>query len=331
MRGVWTEPDTRDQVVDFVRLWSEKTGIVMSKFIVWLGITKSKFYGWRDRYGQVNEHNSWLCRDFWLSGWEKKAIVEYYGQHQQDGYRRVCYMMMDEDVVAVSPSSVYRVLGKAGLLRKWNKKQSSKGNGFTPPSTAHEHWHIDMSYLNIRGTFYYLCSILDGYSRSVVHWEIRQSMTEPDIEIVLQRALEKYPGETPRIISDNGPQFIAKDFKEFIRFSGMSHVRTSPYYPQSNGKIERWHQSLKKECIRPKTPLDLKDAKRLVANFVDYYNNKRLHSSLGYITPRDKLEGREQQIFADRDRKLQTARLARKQKRLNEKLPDQTETELAMV
>ena len=330
MRGIWTEPDTRDQVIDFVRLWSEKTSIIIGRFIVWLDITKSKYYSWRDRYGLVNEHNSWLPRDFWLSDREKTGIIEYYRKHRHDGYRRVCYMMLDEDVVAVSPSSVYRVLSKAGMLRKWSRKENSKGDGFTPPLKAHDHWHIDLSYLNIRGTFYYLCSVLDGYSRSIVHWEIRESMTEGDVEIVLQRSLEKFPGERPRVISDNGPQFIAKDFKEFIRLSGMTHVRTSLYYPQSNGKIERWHQSLKKECIRPKTPLNLDDARRLVANFVDYYNTRRLHSSLGYITPEDKLEGREKGIFAERDRKLEVARQARKQKRLNEKYLNQTNAELDM-
>ena len=121
-----------------------------------------------------------------------------------------------------------------------------------------------MSYINISGTFYYLCSVLDGASRFIVHWEIGESMTEAQIEIILERAKEKYPAARPRIISDNGPQFIAKDFKEFIRISGMTHVRTSPYYPQSNGKIERWHKSLKGECIRPGTPLSLEDARRLV-------------------------------------------------------------------
>jgi transposase InsO family protein len=99
-------------------------------------------------------------------------------------------------------------------------------------------------YLNIGGTFYYLCSILDGFSRYIVNWDILESMSEADIEIILQGAKEKYPEAWPRIISDNGPQFIAKDFKEFIRISGMTHVRTSPFYPQSNGKIERWHKSL---------------------------------------------------------------------------------------
>jgi putative transposase len=122
----------------------------------------------------------------------------------------------------------------------------------------------DVSYINLSGTFYYLCSVLDGCSRFLVHWDLREPMKEADIEMILERAKENYPDAKPRIISDNGPQFIARDFKEFIRISGMTHVRTSPFYPQSNGKIERWHKSLKEECIRPLTPLTLENARRLI-------------------------------------------------------------------
>src|SRR5262245_37815472 len=140
-------------------------------------------------------------------------------------------------------------------------------------------------------------------------------MTEADIEIILQRAREKYPEARPRIISDNGPQFIAKDFKEFIRLCGMTHVRTAPSYPQSNGKIERWHQSLKGECIRPGTPLSLDDARRLVTGYVGHHNPARLHSAIRDITPHDRLNGRHSEVFAARDRKLAEARERRKAKR----------------
>jgi len=309
-----------------MREWSDKTGIETKRFFGWIGLVKSTYYSWVKRYGKVNEHNSWVPRDFWIEESEKEAIIEFYALHRSDGYRRVTYMLLDADIAAVSPSSVYRVLKEKGLLQKWNGKQSLKGTGFQGPSKAHEHWHIDVSFINIRCTFYYLISVLDGYSRFTVHWELRESMTERDVEIVLQRAREIYPEEKPRVISDNGPQFIARDFKEFIRLSGMSHVRTSPYYPQSNGKIERWHQSLKRECIRPKTPLDLEDARRLVGEFVEYYNTVRLHSSIGYITPNDKLEGREKEIFGERDRKLSEARETRKARRKEARLGDQSST-----
>jgi hypothetical protein len=170
-------------------------------------------------------------------------------------------------------------------------------------------------YFNIAGTFYFLCSILDGHSRFIVHREIRDKMEESDVQTIIQRAREAYPDARPRIISDNGPQFIAKDFKEFIRIAGMTHVRTSPYYPQSNGKIERWHKTLKSDCIRPRVPLSLDDARRIVSEYVTHYNHVRLHSAIGYITPKDKLDGRDKQIFDERDRKLAEARERRRQLR----------------
>lgn len=91
-------------------------------------------------------------------------------------------------------------------MDRWNRKSSSKGKGFQQPKSPHSHWHIDIAYLNIRGTFYHLISVLDGYSRYIVHWEIRENMKEHDVEVVLQRAREKFPDKTPRIISDNGPR-----------------------------------------------------------------------------------------------------------------------------
>ena len=219
-------------------------------------------------------------------------------------------MMLDADVVA---ASVWRVLKQAGLLSRWKSKPSRKGTGFEQPLQPHQHWHIDVSYINLCGTFYYLCSVLDGFSRFLVH--LRESMREADVEVILQRTKEKYPEAKPRVISDNGPQFIARDFKEFIRISGMTHVRTSPNYPQSNGKLERWHKSLKSECIRPGTPLSLEDAKRLIQQYVDRYNNVRLHSAIGYVTPKDMLAGRQVEIYSERDRKLEVARQQRQSRR----------------
>jgi len=311
----WVQPDVRDEVIDYVRYYSDKTEIAVGNFIHRIGIVRSKYYDWQKRYGKVNEHNAWIPRDFWLTDFERQAIIKYYHDNPLEGYRRLCYMMIDADIAAVSPSSVYRVLSNASLLTKFNGKKSKKGTGFVQPLEAHQHWHIDISYINICGTFYYMCSVLDGFSRYIVHWEIREAMKESDVEIILQRAHEKFPNATPRIISDNGPQFIAKDFKEFIRISGMTHVKTSPYYPQSNGKLERYHRTIKSTCIRVNTPLSLDDCQRLVTDFVDKYNNVRLHSSIGYVTPADKLHGRAELILAQRDAKLVVARKSRKIRR----------------
>jgi len=299
-----------------MKYWTQRTQVPVKTLVSWLDISPSKYYNWQERYGKVNEHNGLIPRDSWLLEWEKAAIRDFHHKHPLEGYRRLTFMMLDSDLVAVSPSSVYRVLKKAGLINQWNPKPRRKGNGFVQPLRPHDHWHIDISYLNICGTFYYMCSILDGCSRSIVHWEIRESMKEAEIETIIQRAREKYPDVSPRIISDNGPQFIAKEFKEYIRIAGMTHVRTSPYYPQSNGKLERYHRTIKNECIRPGVILSLEDARSVVEDYVKHYNTVRLHSSIGYITPEDKLMGRDKQIFKERDQKLEQARADRKAKRL---------------
>lgn len=315
LKGRWVPHDIRDQIVDFVRLWSEKAEIRASRLVGSIGVARQKYASWRDRYGHANEHNGLIPRDFWLEESEKLAIIAFYQAHPLEGYRRITFMMLDASIVAVSPASVYRILTAAGLLKPWARTPSKKGTGFAQPERAHQHWHLDIAYINVAGTFYFLCTVLDGFSRFIVHWELRLSMTEAEVEIILERSRERFPGVRPRAISDNGPQFIARDFKEYIRISGMTHVRTSPYYPQSNGKIERWHKSLKSEAIRPKVPLSLDDATRIVGEYVVHYNTVRLHSAIGYITPKAKLEGRAEAIFAERDRKLEAAREVRKHKR----------------
>ena len=264
-----------------MRDWSERSEICYEQLLRWIELSSRKFRDWRCRYGKANEHNHLVPRDHWLEKWEKEAIVKFFAEYPLEGYRRLCFMMLDRDIVAVSPASVYRVLQAEGLLANRWSKPSRKGSGFVQPLAPHDHWHIDFSYVNVGGTFYYLCSILDGCSRWIVHWEIREAMKEADAELVLQRAREKFPQARPQIISDNGPQFVAKDFKEFLRQWQTTHVLTSPHYPQSNGKLERYHRTLKEQAIRPKTPLTLEDARRVVGEFVEHYNTVRLHSALG--------------------------------------------------
>lgn len=301
--------------MDYIGYWTGRTELPAKQLLSWLELGPSKFHTWKQRYGTAQEHNGKIPRDFWLEDWERAAIVDYHDRHPLEGYRRLCFMMLDDDVVAVSPATVYRVLKAAGRLDRRTFSPSKKGTGFVQPEKPHQHWHVDVSYINVEGTFYYLISVLDGASRFIVHWELRESMTEQDVEVILQRALEAHPQVKPRIITDNGPQFIARDFKQFIRLVGATHVRTRPYYPQSNGKIERWHGSLKRECVRPACPANVEEARRRVAAFVEHYNHVRLHSAIGYLTPADKLAGLEQVIFAERDRKLEEARQRRQQAR----------------
>jgi transposase InsO family protein len=299
-------------VVDFLKRMNTLTAIPFGNLLRWCELCPRKFARWRERYGKANEHNAEVPRDHWLEPWEKEAIIQYAGQHPLDGYRSLTFMMIDADVVAVAPATTYRVLKAAGLIGRAGGKPSRKGTGFVQPFAPHEHWHVDFSYLNIGGIFYFLCAVLDGCSRMIVAWDIRTTMREIDSEIVLQRAREAYPEAKPRIITDQGSQFKSREFKSFIAQWQASHVMTSPYYPQSNGKLERFHQTLKDQAIRPKTPLTVEDAKRITGDFIDYYNTQRLHSGIGYIAPKDRLEGRQYQIHKARDKKLEDARQRRK-------------------
>jgi transposase InsO family protein len=306
-----------------VRALADKTELPTRRIVAWVGVARGKFAAWMRRYGKANEHNAQVPRDHWVTPAERARILEFHTRYPLEGYRRLTFMMLDQDVAAVSPSTTWRILSGAGLLDRWNRKPSKKGTGFVQPVRPHEHWHIDIAYLNLGGTFYYLCSVLDGASRAIVHHEIRETMKEAEVELILQRAREKHPGVTPRVISDNGPQFVARDFKEFIRVAGMSHVRTSPYYPQSNGKLERWHKTVKGDALRLHPPADVEAARRQVAAFVEHYNGVRLHSAIGYVTPNDVLAGRATAIWAERDRKLEAARDARARARaaLREEAP----------
>jgi len=277
----------------------------------------SKYYDWKKRKDKENQHNSNIPKAHWLLPWEVDAIIEYRSKHIEEGYRRLCFMMLDTNVVAVSPSSVYRVLLNAGLLLKKWRHQKAKGSGFNQPEKPHKHWHLDISYINFKGTFVYLVALIDGYSRFVVHYEIKLSVESLDIEIMLERAREKFPGVTPTLITDNGPQFIAKELKLYLQFVGITHRKTRFFYPQSNGKIERFYQTCKNESIRKNSFLNLDDLKKQLEIYIQYYNYQRLHSSIGYITPWDMLQGNQKQIQLERKEKLNNASKNRIMKKKN--------------
>ena len=287
---------------------SQRSGISSGDLIEKVGMGKSKYYSWFCRIGYPNRHNGQIPRYFWILPWEREAILDYCRDKLEEGYRRLTYMMLDENIVAVSPSTTYRVLKAAGWLMRWSEpRRISAGAGFQQPDQIHQHWHTDISYVNFQGTFLFLITVMDGYSRMILHHELRRSMKQYDVQITLQRAVEKYPTARPVLISDNGPQFLAKEFKEFLRFCGLRHVQTSPHYPQSNGKMERFYGTIKSEAIRRQSYLSIKDGRQQIANYISYYNEKRLHSSIYYLTPKEMFEGNVDERLKERQKKLDQA------------------------
>ena len=300
-----------------MRYLQERAGFPVGESLKVLGLCRATFYRWAKEEGkEERSDNRRIPKSHWLLTWEKEAIIAYKRLHPEVGYRRLAYMMLDEGVVAVTPSSVYRVLQEAGLSNRWTSAgRGASRKGFTQPNAPHEQWHTDIVYLNILGTHYFFIGVLDGYSRAIVHHEVRTDMTTLDVQVVIDRALEKLPAGAPRprIITDNGGQYVSSEFKAYLRERDISHTKTRPRHPQSNGKIERFHKSLKTECVRKKAMGSLDEARRLISQYVDEYNNRRLHASLDYLTPADYLKGEEHisQRLLERKQKLQRARKER--------------------
>jgi transposase InsO family protein len=287
----------------------------MTKVIQMTGISRVKFYDWRKRLGMGNNHNGKIPKAHWLTPKERQAIIDYARKYitqnsyyLKDGYRRITYKGIDDNAFAASPATVYRVLSNAGLLNKWQgKRNSSKGLGYRQPLAPHQEWHTDIKYINFKGTFLFLISVLDGYSRYIIHHELRTSMKELDVEKTIQKAHEKYPDKKPKLISDNGSQYISKEFQSYLKEVELQHITTSLNYPQSNGKIERFHRSLEEECVRTNSMINLEDAQNQIAKYIDHYNNHRLHSSLFYLRPIDFLKGNVKELLQIRQDKLDKA------------------------
>jgi putative transposase len=172
------------------------------RFLEWIKLSPRKFGRWQQRFGKVNEHNGLVPRDHQIE--ERQAIVGFFYEYPLEGYRRLAFMMLDRNLVAVSPSTVYRVLKAAGLLQDRFSRPSRKGKGFVQPLESHQHWHIDFSSSTSQGPFT-ICAACSMAARvNIVCWDIRTSMEETAAEIVLQRGREAYPEARPRIISDRG-------------------------------------------------------------------------------------------------------------------------------
>ena len=231
---------------------------------------------------------------------EKALIVAFYLQNRRHGYRRCAYMMQDRKLIGVAPSTVYAVLKEAGALRQ--PRPQARPKGFKQPSAPHHHWHIDFTSFVVKGCAWHLISIIDGYSRCILAWGLFAKATQGEAQLILQKAIEKHKPETLELalISDNGSQFKADGFQQVLKKHGIKSRFTSPYHPQSNGKIERWHKSLKHEAVYPGAPVTEAELRAEIARFVESYNKERLHCAVGYIAPADVLAGKSEAILERR-------------------------------
>ena len=278
------------------------------------GISLRTWYEWNGRRGVETKHNNNIPKNYYITPEEERAIIAYVIENPLKGYRVLCYEMIDKNIAYVACSSVYNVIKRNNLGKKWAEAEEMKKKGFDQPEAVHEQWHIDFSYIRIGAGFYYFLGILDGFSRRMLNWRLCQTMEGINAEILVTETKELYPeAKNARLISDNGSQFISKDFQELISLLELKQTFTSANHPQSNGKLERFNRTLKTEHVRRSAYLDYQDACVRMAQWIAYYNGVRLHSAIWYLTPNDVFYNKTAARLAERKEKLHNAFINRQE------------------
>ena len=295
-----------------------------------LEIKRSTFYEWYKRYKEEGyeglKHKTKEQKVFWnkIPDKERQKVVETAIEKEGLSTRELAYHITDTQGWFISESSVYRILKSRGLITSPAYIVMAASNEFKDkPDRVHQQWQIDFTYFKIIGWgWYYLATVMDDYSRYIVHWELCKHMKSTDAERVVRGAIEKAgleKEERPRLLSDNGSCFISEEFQDFVNEELNSHVRGAPYHPQTQGKIERYHRTMK-NVVKLENYYFPDDLRRQLHLFVEYYNNQRYHESLRNVTPSDVYFNRDKQILEQRAAiKLRTLKHRRKQY-LKEKL-----------
>lgn len=311
--------DVKAELLALVATTRERTGWTVRRILHHLGLSRARYRDWvkRSRTDALADRRPVAHLRDGILAEEKAAVIEYALAHPKEGYRRLAWQMIDADVAYLSETSVYRVLNDRDLLYRW-KRSTSSGTCPAKPVRPHERWHTDLMYLRIADSWYFLVTVLDAYSRYVVHWDLLATMSASDVRLVIQEALER-TGATPSVVTDNGSQFTAAEFKDLVRRFALEHIRIRTYHPESNGLLERFHRSTRDE-LSDVTLENLSQARVIIARWVEHYNEERLHAGLGYLPPAEFYRGNPQARIEERQNKLEKARQERR--RINDERLD---------
>lgn len=236
-------------------------------------------------------------------------LIEFALEHEALSTRELAVKYTDEKRYFISESSAYRILKEADLITAPDYVVIKAAEEFKDKTTAiNQMWQTDFTYFKIIGWgWYYLSTILDDYSRYIISWKLCTTMRAKDVTDTIELALtasgcdRAVVQHKPRLLSDNGSCYISSDLAEWLEEQKMDHVRGAPFHPQTQGKIERWHQTMKNRVLLENYYLP-GDLERQIRAFVEYYNNQRYHESLGNVTPADVYFGREKSIIRERER-----------------------------
>lgn len=305
---------SQSEKMEIIRI-VEKSSLGVKRTLAELDINRSTFYDWYRRYSEGG-YNALASkppnrRRFWnaIPPDVKKKVVETALEHLDKSPRQLAWYLTDNQGYYLSESSVYRILKANDLITSPNYTVISAKDKFDQPTTrVNQMWQTDFTYLKvIHWGWYYLSTVLDDYSRYILSWKLCTGMSTDDVTDTIDLAIAEsgvdhvYVRHRPRLLSDNGPCYISGDLKEYLTETGLTHTRGRPYHPQTQGKIERYHRSMKNILLLDNyySPDELK---LQIENFVEYYNNKRYHESLENCTPADVYTGRNVRVIEERQR-----------------------------
>ena len=307
----------------------ENSDLSIRRTLELLDVPRRTFYRWYRRYAEGGfdglEDRKPQPRPAWnqISTDRRDDILNLALERTDLSPRELAFRYTEQERYFVSESSVYRLLRSYDLIASPQLRVLSAADKFkTPTHRVHELWQTDFTYFRIVGWgWYYLSTVLDDYSRYVITWKLGSTMNANDVQATLDDAIaltgvdDVAVRHRPRLLSDNGPAYVSSELGEYLAERGMAHTRGAPYHPQTQGKIERWHRSMK-AVVKLQNyyfPWELEAAMR---DFVSYYNNERYHESLNNVTPADVYFGRDAQVLSERERiKHRTMKLRKKEYR----------------
>lgn len=275
-----------------------------------LRISRSTFYEWYKRYLEEGyeglKPRESQRRSFWnkIPDQERQKVVETALEKEDLSPRELACHITDNQGWFISESSVYRILKEKGLITSPAWILMAASDEFKDKTTyVHQQWQTDFTYFKIIGWgWYYLATVMDDYSRYIISWELCKNMESGDAKRVIGQALDKtglQEDNRPRLLSDNGSCYVSNEFKKFIKDEKMGHVQGAPYHPQTQGKIERYHRTMK-NIVKLENYYFPDDLRTRIEEFIEYYNNHRYHESLKNVTPADVYFGRNEEVLSRR-------------------------------
>lgn len=295
-----------------LKLQKKRSGYAIRRLLRMYGIAPATYYNWFEDKNQIKDTRVKRSKNYTkLLPEEIEAVVNFRHDNSDDGYRKLTWMMVDRNIAYIAEITVYRLLKSLNMLFMGKSSEKADAEYKNKPLYVHHHWHTDIAYIKIRGIFYYLIMMLDGYSRFLLNWELMTDMTELSVSLFVQQTRERYPEGKPLLIMDNGTQFVSRDFKKLLSEIDLKPVHSRRYHPQTNGKIERMNGTVKTEAIKKNCPVSYKEACGILNDYQYIYNYQRLHAGIKYVRPSDVFFDRDKEVLNDRKRKIVLARQER--------------------